>query len=292
MAGKSKSPWDILKSKQDKLDWQNFDLLENLLIFCAMKERNVPEESGVHFRISNPKKDSVCILFQIDRKSDPLIKDKNTPRPDYLVFYRDRSRCLCTIVEMKGRGEKKLGHGVDQITSFRDRLKQELKAHLPDLKIKFQGILLTPPNSQIPLKRIDKEFKNGFVILALQWHHKAELYPYVSKENGISERYRHNNSLKNVKPGFIEQMMVERALHKRINDAFHSANFSQKKNRTGIYINFALSEQDDYAALRADDSKALIAVKQGKINQAEKIRKELKELGIAVNRKIQIELMN
>lgn len=292
MAGKSKNPWDILKSKQNKLDWHNFDLLENLLIFCAMKERNVPEESGVHFRISNPKKDSVCILFQIDRKSDPLIKDKNTPRPDYLVFYKDRNRCLCTIVEMKGRGEKELGHGVDQITSFRDRLRQELKTHLPDLKIRFQGILLTPPNSQIPLKKIDKEFKSGFVILALQWHHKAELFPYVSKENGISERYRHDNSLKNVEPGFIEQMVIERALHKRINDAFHSTNFSQKKNRIGVYINFALSDQGDYAALKTDDSKAVIAVKQNNSRFTDKIHKELKELSITDKRKIQIESIN
>ncbi|MEW6211616.1 MAG: hypothetical protein AB1631_24835, partial [Acidobacteriota bacterium] len=183
MAKKSKNPWDTLKSKPDVLNWEAFHLLENLLIFCAEKDR-VGDESGVLFRISaDPERKSLCVLFNIDRKKDPLIRQARMWRPDYLVLYADRQTCILTIVELKGRSEKDASHGVDQIKTFRDILKQEMGKHLPRFEVVFQAILLTPPNSQLPLKKISEEKNRGFVILPLQCHHKFELFPYISRQH-------------------------------------------------------------------------------------------------------------
>jgi hypothetical protein len=58
------NPAQILKDKKDKLDWQNFNFLENLLVFCTVPGRSVPKESGVHFRITlDSQNKSLCILF-------------------------------------------------------------------------------------------------------------------------------------------------------------------------------------------------------------------------------------
>ena len=42
MARTSKTPGAILKRKQDKLNWNIFSFLENLLVFCATSSRSVP----------------------------------------------------------------------------------------------------------------------------------------------------------------------------------------------------------------------------------------------------------
>src|SRR5262245_58986833 len=87
VAKSNKSPQAILAKKKDHLDWNLFGFLENMLIFCAMKTRNVPKESGVQFRIHSEVKDEgVCILFKIDRGRDPLVKGEGV-KPDYLVLY-------------------------------------------------------------------------------------------------------------------------------------------------------------------------------------------------------------
>jgi hypothetical protein len=66
----------IAETKKDQLNWQTFHFLENLLVFCAMPTRRVPKESGVCFQISSKAKDeAICILFKIDRKTDPLVKE-------------------------------------------------------------------------------------------------------------------------------------------------------------------------------------------------------------------------
>jgi hypothetical protein len=55
----------ILQEKQDKLDWNNFNFLENLLVFCARQKREAPKESGVHFRITlDSRQDSIVFPFQ------------------------------------------------------------------------------------------------------------------------------------------------------------------------------------------------------------------------------------
>lgn len=179
----------------NRLDWQNLNFLENLLLFCALKKRSVKKESGVHFRISSiAKEKAICLLFEIDRKQDPLIPFVEGPRPDFVVFYATRDTYLCTIVEMKGKDEKKLGHGLDQIIQFRDKLKEQLEHYFPKLlpKMKFQGILLTPTGSSVPDEKIHNiKQQQGFIIVVLQYDHQAELFSYISKQNAWDEKYKH-----------------------------------------------------------------------------------------------------
>ena len=61
------NPAQILKDKKDKLDWQNFNFLENMLVFGTMRTmpgRNAPPESGIHFRITlDSQNKAICILL-------------------------------------------------------------------------------------------------------------------------------------------------------------------------------------------------------------------------------------
>ena len=170
------NPAQILKDKKDKLDWQNFNFLENLLVFCTVPGRSVPKESGVHFRITlDSQNKSLCILFEIDRRNDPLIKNQALKRPDYMSLYIDSNSCICTIIEMKGKNHNSLENGIEQILKLKEILQNEISDHLPPkLKFQFQGILLTPYNSQPPLKKIAEIASNGFIILPIQYNNKAE----------------------------------------------------------------------------------------------------------------------
>ena len=151
----------ILKDKKDKLNWQNFNFLENMLVFGTMRTmpgRNAPPESGIHFRITlDSQNKAICILFKIDRdhqKNDPLIRDKKLRRPDYMCLYIDSESCICTIIEMKGKTIDELKRGIDQILQLKEILQFEISNHLSTkLKVKYQGILLTTPNADIPLKK-------------------------------------------------------------------------------------------------------------------------------------------
>ncbi|MEW6209632.1 MAG: hypothetical protein AB1631_14790, partial [Acidobacteriota bacterium] len=99
----------------------------------------------------------------------------------------------------------------------------------------------------------------------------------------------HKNLRGAEQPKFIEQVLTKQALHKRINDPFHSSNFTSRKNRTGIYINFALSENGAYAALKTDDKTAIIAVSDDVGDCLAVVRRELDELGILNHRKCRFE---
>lgn len=281
-----------LIKKKDKLDWMSFNLIENLLVFCVMKERSVPKESGVHFRITvEVGKAAVCILFQIDRRSDPLIKGSG-PRPDYMVLYAEKGTCICTIIEMKGTQEKNLEHGIDQIKNLRDGLREEFKKHIcTKLKVKFQGILLTPFNSQVPAMKLAKEAAAGLVILPLQYHHKAELYGYISKENNIRERYKHEERTREIgrdEFNFIEDVITNKALDIRIKDTFYNDQFTAEAGREGIYINHVLPDERSYSALAVDNTKFLIAVKETGNEYKDKLIEELNKLGLKNTRDYRI----
>ncbi|MFM6270815.1 MAG: hypothetical protein ACKPFA_30595, partial [Dolichospermum sp.] len=225
------NPAQILKDKKDKLDWQNFNFLENLLVFCTVPGRSVPKESGVHFKITlDSENKSLCILFEIDRKNDPLIKNQALKRPDYMSLYIDSNSCICTIIEMKGKNHNSLENGIEQILQLKEILQNEISDHLPTkFKIKCQGILLTPYNSQIPFKKIAELAANGFIILPIQYDHKAELYPYVSKLNKITDKYNHQEITESMAL-LIEEILTKKALPKRIEDDYYSRNFVIKRD--------------------------------------------------------------
>ncbi|MDB9449925.1 hypothetical protein [Dolichospermum circinale] len=276
---------EILTNKKDKLNWQNFNFLENMLVFATMRTmpgRNAPPESGVHFRITlDSQNDAICILFKIDRdhcKNDPLIRYQSSKRPDYMSLYIDSKSCICTIIEMKGTSSDELKRGILQIVKLRDILKSEISDHLPTkLKIKFQGILLTPFNSRVPKKEIAEEALKGFIILPIQYKNKAELYPYVSKLNEWTDKYNHqevteSNTL------FIEEILTTRALPKRRQDEYYSKTFSNSQDREGIYINYLLSNDTNHITLVSN--RQFIEINIQESEDKGKIEKELKLLNL------------
>lgn len=279
-------PAQILQAKEDKLDWQNFNFLENLLVFCTVPGRNAPKESGVHFRITlDSQNKSICILFKIDRnhrKHDPLIRNQALKRPDYMSLYIDSNSCICTIIEMKGTNHNSLDNGIDQILKLKDILKAEIEEHLPTkFKVKFQGILLAPYNSQFPGEKIKKVAEDGFIILPIQYNEKAELYPYVSKTNKSSDRYNHRkideSTVLSIEETLsIEKTLTKKALPKRIKDDYYSSTFSNGKDREGIYIDYLLPNKVDCVTLSLNKSLTQIYIR-GDESQKEKYKKDIKE---------------
>ncbi len=268
------NPAQILKDKKDKLDWQNFNFLENLLVFCTVPGRSVPKESGVHFRITlDSENQAICILFEIDRRNDPLIRNQALKRPDYMSLYLDSNSCICTIIEMKGKNHNSLENGIEQILKLKEILQNEISDYLPSkLKVKYQGILLTPYNSQIPFKKIAELASNGFIILPIQYDHKAELYPYVSKSNKITDKYN-NQEITESTALLIEEILTTRALPKRVQDEYYSKNFSNTQDREGIYINYLLPNDTDYITLFSN--RQFIEINMQESEDKEKIKDEL-----------------
>ena len=290
MSRPRKAPRTILEAKRDKLDWTLFSFLENLFIFCTTTTRSAPEESGVHFQISsNIKTDGICLLFKIDRQSDPLM-DRQSIKPDYMTLHVTASSCICTIIEMKGREEKGTEHGIDQIKALRDRLRLEFAQHLPGkfcARVKYQGILLTPYNASVPQNRILQEARTGLTIIPLRYNHKAELYSYVRNVNQLSSRYDHKALPRTTEDEFnpIEHILVHGAMPSRVKDALHAAHDWKTRERTGIYINYKATSDgprrdDSYAALLVDKKRARIFFPDASGPVMHRIEKSLKELGL------------
>jgi hypothetical protein len=251
---KTKKPKKDVPQKKNKLDWQKFNFLENLLIFCTVPDRIAPPESGVSFRITKPKKDSVCILFKTDRQKDPLVRDQNQKRPDYLSLFIQNGLLLLTIIEMKGTNKNSTSTGIEQITTFRDILKQEIADHVTrKLKYKLQAILLTPYNADIPRKAINEEAEKGFIILPIQYNLKAELYPYVSKIHSKADlskkNYSHDEQHKESDCLLIENLLARQASDKRKQDNYYLCKFTPTKDRKGIYIDYQVSSDRDLITL-------------------------------------------
>ena len=285
----SKTPEDILSRKKDKLDWKTFTFLENLLVFCLCKNKSVPQESGVKFQINLKENDnSLCFLFNMDRRKDSLFRNDEI-KPDYMVLYVKKDLCLCTIIEMKGTTEKGAKHGINQIKTLHTRLREEIKNNLPNkFKVKFQAILLTQFNSDIPRKLIAQENAKGLTILPLQYNNRAELFSYISKENHITEKYKHENIQQTKTDFLIEQIFVHTALQERIADNFSLANKDKINNTEKIYINYVL-KKEDYAALAIDNSGMNIGVKEKENEFAERIQTDLEKIGLNTAQHYKIE---
>lgn len=276
----SKTPSDILSIKKDKLDWETFTFLENFLVFCLCKSKSVPAESGIKFQINLKENDNaLCLLFNTDRRKDSLFRNDEI-KPDYMVLYVKKDLCLCTIIEMKGTTEKGAKHGIEQIKTLHARLKEEIRNNLPNkFKVKFQAILLTQYNSDIPRNLIAQEKSKGLTILPLQYNNRAELYGYVSKENQITEKYKHESIKQSDKDLLIGKILVHSALQERITDSFSLANKDKVNNNGKIYINYALIKED-YAALAIDNTKMTIGVKESNTKFSKQIQHDLEKLGL------------
>ena len=267
---------DVAENKPDRLDWKTFNFLENLLVFCPMKQLSVPAESGVVFGINRETcEDTLCILFKIDRIPDALITDASKPRPDYLVLYKTRQACIFTIIEMKGRTENGLERGIEQMLYLRNRLREEFTAHCPlGLSATFQGILLCPQNAQVPVKQIEAEARRGFVVSPLLYHHKAELFPYISTVHTTPERYEHRALPHNDTFNYVEHLLIHRARPHREQDTQ-----SHSHRDSGIYINYALSNAGEYATLIVNDVQSTVFVKAEGDEHIDNIKAVLTAIG-------------
>lgn len=225
------------------LDWAQCNFLENLLR-CVLDTRSVPRESGVHFQISSRvKDDAICLLFHVDRGDDGVIK--KGPRPDYLVAHLGPAGLILTIVELKGSELRNLEHGVEQICAFYERLRDEVKTHLPSwLKIHYQGVLLCAQGAQTPNKMIADEKR--LVIVPLRYHHKADLYPYVRKRLARTDTYRHDGLPFDPSHQFsrLDGILARGPLRSRVEDDLYRERFRAKKPRLGIYLNFSAGPGD------------------------------------------------
>lgn len=275
MTAKNKAAKKCLANKQDKLNWSEFNFLENLLIFCALPERVVPKESGIHFRITLDQKSGnkeVCILFKIDRKNDPLLQGDSQKRPDYLCFYVSEDACILTIIEMKGKNHA--ADSIAQMNNLKERLKQEIEGYFPKkLKIKYQGILLMSHLDQSADQLIVKEAKKGFIILPLEYTNKFELYNYISRINtfniGQKERYTHQK-IQESESLLIETILTRKALPKRL------SNYSEIDRKTQIYIDYL--HEDDLTLITLVANNNQIEVRLSSNNNQEQLQKIIKRL--------------
>ncbi|GDX40921.1 hypothetical protein LBMAG21_12130 [Armatimonadota bacterium] len=242
-----------LKRKQDRLNWEEFNLLENLLVFCTQKEYSVPTESRVSFQISGETRDdAICLLFKIDRQPDYLIREQNTLRPDYLALYMDSVECIFTIIEMKGTESHNTRHGIKQIVELKRILAQKFANSFPlGMKARFQGILLCPSTAEIPNPEIRRQRDNGFIILPVTRNYRAELFPYVSKRITKDDSYEHQTPTLKVGHGYLENLLINYALPQRLG----------KKEASGISLTYVLSDTE-YANFVAVNGKYAVSVKQ------------------------------
>lgn len=282
------------KPRKDRANDRN--LLERLLIECAHASRSVPAETGVGFRVSKPSDDnSVCVIYHIDAKTQPPLFEATESRPDYLVLHASADDLILTIVELKGTAPKNQRHGLTQIQSLAAHLRNAFREHLPPkLRPHLQGVLLTPFGEQIERDTLNRLANTGFVLCQLQYHHNAELHPYVSRHLTKGDVYRHT-SIRNVEQDQfspLERLLVTHAEEHRRDDAFLRARWG--RGQPGIYVNFdgahlipGTRRTSDYLALAGDSKQLDLGVHSPDGKLTEILREQLESrLGSSAQRRL------
>src|SRR5205807_1057904 len=109
----------------------------------------------------------------------------------------------------------------------------------------------------------------------LQYHQKAELYNYISTvHKKVEGRYKHAPMTHSLGHGFLEGLLAEKALRRRIKDSFYAKNYKKEK----IYINYEISNAA-YAALAIDKNTVRIGVKEKENTYRNKIRINAVKIG-------------
>jgi len=213
------------------------------------------------------------VIFHIDSNDDGLCS-KDEIRPDYLVFYSSPKMCIATIIELKGCESKSQEHGVRQIVAFKKKLRAAIAAHLPrKMKVNIQGILLTPYNSQVPLKLILREQESGFNICSVQCGQKAELYRYVTQLISPRTKEDPKEKLPYEKEEFnwIEKVIVGKADVKKFNPTFfNSVRYSEADS---VYASYDIG--GIHVSLFTDNSNAKINVGKKDTALIDKLKGEL-----------------
>jgi hypothetical protein len=157
------------------------NLLERILL-NVHGDRCIPKESGVHFTVGRASDfRGILLVFKVD---DDDVAGTEI-RPDWLVVCATEDCLRLTLIEMKGREGKNTKHGVEQLETFWRRLKQACDAVLPSRlrgrgRFEIQGILLTPPNSDVPRERIAALSRQGFEIQHVGAARRVDLGPLVT----------------------------------------------------------------------------------------------------------------
>ena len=182
-----------------------------------MPELTVPPESSVKFHITRQASErGVCLLIHIDSQDDPIFEAQEA-RPDYLAVYLHGNGCICTIIEMKSKGGRELKHGLTQIKTLADRLRQEFRHCLPPrFRLHIQGILLCQPNADVPGARMAQMAREGLTIVPVQSAHRAELFPYISRLNTLPQTPFKDASRSPDDPSPLESMLSRCSLRVRL----------------------------------------------------------------------------
>jgi hypothetical protein len=250
----------IRRGKRDQETAERLTFLEKLVL-RVRPTRQVPEESGVRFAVSSrAMDDGICLVFLVDDAEAPIVEDG--PRPDYLVVHASKEGCILTIVEMKGREAKNVEHGIEQIRAMGRRLRVELAKCLPGSwrRARIQGVLLMPQNAHINRRKIEDARAEGLEILPLEYHHQAELYPYVSKPISRTERYRHEK-LPRGSPELnrVEKLVAEGKLDRRVRDAFFDARRGAEEDTFFLSFRHAGAPKEAHVSVSATTRDAIIA---------------------------------
>lgn len=269
-------------ARRDQEAAEGLTFLEKLVL-RALSTRQVPAESGVRFAVSSKaKEDGICLLFQVDDPDVPIVE--GGPRPDYLVAHVTREGCLLTIIEMKGTEQKNVEHGIEQIREMYRRLRREMGSCLPGSfrRARIQGILLTPYNAHINHKKIEEARKEGVEILPLQYHHQAELYPYISKPVSRSARYAHEQLPRSTPElNIVERLVAEGKLDRRVRDAHFDARRGASEDT--FFLDFRCPEDTDAArvSLSATTKDAVLRFTEAAAESRAEVTEHLTRLGLS-----------
>ncbi len=266
-----------LKTKNKKLK-PEFNFIENTIVFSSIDTRGVPQESHVCFRI-DPKSNfsNFCKLYLIDRKfvDIPLIPG-NEIKPDYLCVYKDKEKCVFTIIELKGKGGQ--SHALDQILNLWDKIISLKQQYFPnDSKIHIQGLYLVPKIAELPLEKLKRIRSSGKIIVPLNYNCKFDIYDYVSRILKGNEVYRHIPT-KAMKPNYFETLAnFENSLPSRVTDDFE--NDLDYDNSKDVLLSFYDKKYNEYVTLYFNKYTKIIAY-SGNESMYNKLKSELGKIGL------------
>ncbi|MBK8257930.1 MAG: hypothetical protein IPK82_35355 [Polyangiaceae bacterium] len=252
------------------------------LVLRVLPNRAVPKESGVSFSVNTKAKEAgLCLIFKVDDARAPVVAEG--PRPDYLVVFVSASCCIFTIVEMKGTEQHAVEHGVDQIRAMYKLLRQAMSECLPASwkRAVIQGVLLMPHNAQINRRKIEEAKKEGVEILPLEYHHQAELYPYISSKVSRTMRYNHQR-LPHEKPELndVEQLIVDGKRTQRKRDTFFQHRAGAAPDTFFLTFQSPKDRADCYVSLSTNQKDAVIGYSRGAEQRAKVVERHLKDRGI------------
>ena len=244
-----------------------------------MPELTVPPESSVKFRITRQASErGVCLLIHIDSQDDPIFEAQEA-RPDYLAVYLHGSGCICTIIEMKSKGTRDLKHGLIQIKTLAERLRQEFRDCLPPrFRLHIQGILLCQPNADVPRARIAQMAHEGLTIVPVQSQHRAELFPYISRRNSPGDWFK-DEARRLDDPSPLESMLSRDSLRVRLPLAKTAS--TTEPRAAPLHLCYAVAEPPGEVTWTTRGQHCLLLVREEGTALAESLRRDVERNGLS-----------